>query len=535
MVSCGDFVLGCARLAITDRRSTQPVVLRGGRYTAVLNGAITNARALWQDLRPRMLRRDRLPNDAWLPLLLVARGEPERLASLMGHHALAVVDAHTNRLWLSRDAMGEKPLFVVREQGAVVAFASTLPALRELGIVASLPEASVARFFCYGNTGSVAHTTAGRSIDGDGTNVSQQAIAAGRTVPSMGASVPFASALSAATARCVDAEPAVALSLSGGVDSSCLAAVLKQQGRAVAAYQFAASGSNGDERSIAREVAAHCGHHLRLVDGGPEVLAALPELTRHWGLPLGDPSVLAVHAVARAAAADGVRILLSGEGADEALLGYQRHRALRFAICLGGPMGRLWQWSSSYRARLWRAMWASRPYDVLLEVTPPGFRRAVLARGDEPLPLGLQWSRTSFERRLALAGAIDRDVYLRHDLLPKLDVATMAAQIEGRCPFLDGEVQSSAAALPWQQRYRKQPLRAAYAASLPRSVFAQRKRGFSLPLDRWFRTDLPFLDLLREPRTRQRQHLHARGLDAAIDRHRSGKADLGHGLYLLVA
>ncbi|MFN9703394.1 MAG: hypothetical protein ACK595_01075, partial [Planctomycetota bacterium] len=69
----------------------------------------------------------------------------------------------------------------------------------------------------------------------------------------------------------------------------------------------------------------------------------------------------------------------------------------------------------------------------------------------------------------------------------------------------------------------------------PGAVLRLPKRGFALPLDRWFRGELPWLDLLAEPRTRQRPHLRPGGVAAAVDRHRRGAANLGHGLYLLVA
>ena len=121
------------------------------------------------------------------------------------------------------------------------------------------------------------------------------------------------------------------------------------------------------------------------------------------------------------------------------------------------------------------------------------------------------------------------------DLLPKLDVATMAAQVEGRCPFLDGDVARALDAMSPMQWLGKAPLRSVYATKLPHAVFAQRKRGFALPLDRWFRGELTMLDLLRDQRTRQRAHLRATGLDRAIDLHRSRRADLGRALYLVAA
>ena len=79
----------------------------------------------------------------------------------------------------------------------------------------------------------------------------------------------------------------------------------------------------------------------------------------------------------------------------------------------------------------------------------------------------------------------------------------------------------------------KRPLRRAFAHLLPRAVRRLPKRGFSLPLDRWFRGELRALDVLAEPTSRSRPHLREGGLARAVDAHRRGDADLGHGLYLL--
>jgi asparagine synthase (glutamine-hydrolysing) len=263
------------------------------------------------------------------------------------------------------------------------------------------------------------------------------------------------------------------------------------------------------------------------------VCGALEGLTAAWGLPLGDPSVLAVHALARRAAGDGIRVLLSGEGADELLLGYARHRAARWLPC-ARPVRRLLPrggWSMARGRRLLRAAAARDPYAALLGVTPPSFRRAVLARElqDAALP------EVREREPLARARAVDLAFYLRWDLLPKLDVATMAAGLEGRCPFLDPAVVAAAQAMRPRQVLGKAPLRRAFARHLPAAAQRLPKTGFALPLDRWFRGDLPWLDLLRERRTRERPHVRGPGLGAAIDRHRRGAADLGHALYLVVA
>ncbi|MEC7584956.1 MAG: asparagine synthase C-terminal domain-containing protein, partial [Planctomycetota bacterium] len=338
-------------------------------------------------------------------------------------------------------------------------------------------------------------------------------------------------ALAAAVGRCADSSVAAALSLSGGIDSSCLAAELAAQGRRLPAYQFCATGQPEHERAIAARVAGHCGLQLCPVEAGPELLEALPALTAAYGMPLGDPSVLAVHAVAMAAARDGARVMLSGEGADELLLGYSRHRAMRWLPRRGLPWRLGPRWSMGRAARSLRAAVAAEPYHELLSVTPPAFREEVLAPelANATLPDG------GPGEPLERARSLDKAFYLRWDLLPKLDVATMAAGVEGRCPFLDPAVRAACDELAPRQVLGKQPLRERYRDQLPEQVFAQRKRGFSLPLDEWFRAELGSLDLLREQRTLQRPHLRPNGLAKAIDLHRRGRVNLGHALYLVVA
>ncbi len=108
----------------------------------------------------------------------------------------------------------------------------------------------------------------------------------------------------------------------------------------------------------------------------------------------------------------------------------------------------------------------------------------------------------------------------------------MAAGIESRCPWLERDYSPQR---PLARELGKRSLRAAFAQDLPHRVFGQPKRGFGLPLDRWFRSELPWLDLLRDRRTLEREHLEADGVANAIDRHRAGSLAVGHGLYLLVA
>lgn len=534
----GGWWLGCARLAISGPGRPQPVVRRGGRYVGVMNGAVTNARALWAKFAPGIERRAMPPNDAWLPLLAVEAGDYEALEELRGHHAYAVVDTQTDQVVYGVDRYGEKPLEAVFERNdaqppQLVAFASTSSALARLGVDENQFRPDPAPWFRFGWTPRRSDLTPNARVDTPThRRVAPRPIGQRRGDADSG---DLRMNLESSLRRCLDTPARAGLFLSGGVDSSCLALSLARIDRSIPAYQFRAAGAPSQERDAAREVARAADLPLQEIDGGPEVLDALPRLTGHAGAPLGDPSILAVHAVGRAAAADGVRVLLGGEGADELLLGYRRYQLLarlpRLRSLAKLPHS---SWSMSTMARAWRAMVGRDPVRSLLAVTPPAFGREVLSEAlVEP---GFWNDADPIETdggSLALAGRdYDLQNYLPCDLLPKLDVALMAAGVEGRCPYLEAGIESFGESL---DALGKRPLRRAFQDELPRSVQTLPKRGFSLPLNEWFRGALPALDVLAERRSRERDHLRPGGMARAVDQHRSGRADLGHGLYLLYA
>lgn len=542
LIEVGDWWLGVARLAITDPAAAQPIVCpRTGRAVA-LNGAITSAAADWE----RVGARARTRNDAELLLLRYEDGGALALLDVTGPYAFAIVDPNTGELWLGRDPELEKPLWIVADAGHVVAFASTPTALRELRIDHVVDARGSSTFLRYGfwYRHGGAFPPGARHVLPAGPGLSRvDERGLGGTAPVPAVSTrrggPIADALRAAVARCATAEVAVGLALSGGIDSACIAACLAEQGRHLPCYQARAAGEPTGERARARAVAAHLDLALVEVDFDETVLRSLPELTRAVGLPLGDPSMLAVHALSTRAAADGVRVLLSGEGADELLLGYDRHRAAARMPRrgLGGlPAPQL---RNSRTARLLRALGALEPYDALLEVTPTGFRRVATTLPDVGL-CGLLAGDSHLDLRwplLAKARTVDRLAYLPDDLLVKLDTATMAAGIEGRCPFLDPEVTRSREATDPDARriLGKRALRAGFEDALPPGHFDQRKRGFAVPIDRWWREDSFLPDLLLEKRTLERPHLRANGVRRMLDHHRHRGARLGHALYLLVA
>ena len=564
ITAAGDWWLGCARLAISGPRCRQPVVRRGGRFVAAMNGAITNARQLWQTFAPRAATRKTPPNDAWLPLLAVAAQQLDRLQTLRGHHAYAVVDRETGELILGQDRYGEKPLHClvarIGKRWQLVAFASTLGALRQLGMPEPHSHRRLAEWMRYGFSRAMPHRFSARlrldRLPKRGEPFTTKTTTMQWCEPAMlpaslsatlPATLPATQPLStlppttglrerliASVGRCIDSPSPSGLFLSGGIDSSCLALALGALGEATPAYNFHATGTPELERKAAEAAAMAARLPLHFVDCGPEVLDALPRLTQLAGQPLGDPSILAVHAVAQVAADDGVRIMLGGEGADELLLGYRRYQALQLMPRLTAlrPFGS--RWSMHKASRYWRATIAKNPIRALLAVTPPALAPLVLSplitvrrcfRDCEALP--------DTSRGMALA-ARDDDLnnYLPQDLLPKVDVALLAAGIEGRCPYLEAGIEEFGTDV---DNLGKRSLRLAFASELPEAVAMLPKLGFSLPLDAWFRGKPALLDVLLDPLSQQREHLRPGGLSALIDRHRRGTTDLGHALYLLIA
>lgn len=524
----GGWQLGVTRLVVTDPASAQPITCPRSGRVIVFNGAVTSAAEEWarygQDRTTR--------NDAELPLLRLAAAGTGHLAPACGHHAFAVVEP-SGRAWLGHDRFGEKPLYVVREGERTVAFASAVPALRALGFQVELGAPQLSAFFARGWHDGPELRDVGFALDDRRSGI--WSADDGQAVPQVQQAWParpLRARLQAAVERCAHAEVKVGLALSGGVDSACIAACLARADRRdVLAFQFRAAGADRAERDLAESVAQRCGTTLVAVDAGPELFAHLPRLTAARGLPVGDPSTLAAHEVARAAARAGVRVLLSGEGGDEMFFGYRRYRAigrLGWARWLPRPSDldqRAW-------ARLARAA-RGGGYPALLAVAPPGVARRALVGELWPAPS----TAAGGEDPLAHAVQSDRDGYLRDDLLPKLDLATMAAAVEARAPFLDPEVAAAAEADLAEARrgLGKRALRAAFAGELPGAVLHQGKTGFGLPLDRWLREDAYLPDLLRDRKTLERPHVVGRGLTELLDAHRARRVSIGHALWLFAA
>ena len=500
----GGIALGMRRLSVIDlAHGWQPLTARGGRVLAFQNGEIYNHGELRATLAREGVRFATASDTEVLAKGYERWGIDELLARIDGMYALAILDRDTRVLHVARDRFGEKPLFYAAAPGRF-AYGSDLGILAALPWVdAGLDALSLRRYLAlhYVPGDATIYRGVARVLPGERLEIALDAPVPKRVryyVPPLPATRAISNdALAAIVERAVAsrlvADVPVGVFLSGGLDSSIVAAIAAKHRPGVLTFSMGFHSAEHDESAYARELATTIGstHHHFMFDESrfasllPTVAAALDE-------PLGDQALLPVFWLAREARRQAT-VVLSGEGADEVFAGYGYYRPF-------APMPGLF-------ARVRRAFVASPGRDVgasiidrLRPQTPSGFplltdiaTRARLVPGDAPS--SDRWERetlawlTGAHDPLQRASAADVATWLPDDLLVKFDRMTMAVSLEGRAPFLAPELVEAALALPPAQRMSagssKVALRRIAARWVPERIHDRRKQGFVLPMRQW--------------------------------------------------
>jgi asparagine synthase (glutamine-hydrolysing) len=356
--------------------------------------------------------------------------------------------------------------------------------------------------------------------------------------------------------------------LSGGVDSAAITALMARMvDGPVQSFSVAFAEREANEFHYARLVARHCrtDHHEVLL-GQAEFAAALPRLVWHEDEPIAHPSSIPLHVVSRLAA-QKVKVVLTGEGSDETLAGYNRYRATVLQLAAGRA------WERGVPAPLRRGvrqLVASMPtagaigrrlqrtflmlpanlrslYFDNFAVFAPARQATLLApatrdavRGVDPYEAML----AAFDR-YPEAGLLDRLLYTDsktylHELLMKQDQMSMAASIESRVPFLDHPLVEWATRLPESLKLRglttKVVLREAMRPLLPPEILSRRKMGFPVPVGAWFRGPMRGMleELLLHPRALGRGLFDESGVRQLVSTHVAGAARHDERLWLLL-
>lgn len=541
----GPAALGHCRLAIIDLEGgAQPLYSEDKNLVVVFNGEIYNYRALTAELTA-LGHTFATRTDTEVLLHGWEQWGRELLPRLRGMFAFALWDRRAGVLFCARDMFGIKPLYYCRCADGTLLFASEIKAfLDHPSFAKRLNTAQLPLYLsCQYSPGrdtffaGVQKLLPGHFLEfSDGivrtTRWVQPAFLPG-DAPISPAEIEEVLRGSAAAHKVADVE--VAGFLSGGVDSAYLTALA----RPARTYTISYAEPKYDESFPARALARSLGvrNRVRRISPG-EFWDAVPAVQYHMDEPLADAAAVALYFLNREAAKD-VKVVLSGEGADELFGGYPLYRqavwaerwqkmprAVRRALAALLPgcgllrRGALPRWQRSARANY--VFETTQERDKYLKhdcCAPTPAQRCKpyfdAVRGlDEPT--AVQW--------------VDWQTWLPRDILRKADRMSMAHSLELRVPFLDRQVLAAAQALP--RRYRctgrrgKIALRAAAARRLPPQLADAPKRGFPVPLADWLRQE-KYYALVKAKLTGPvaERFFDTGALCALLDAHRAGKTN----------
>lgn len=532
--------LGHRRLSIVDvAGGHQPMSTDDGEYHVVYNGEVYNHLELRDGLVARG-HRYRTRCDTETVLRLYAEEGPRSVERLRGMFAFAIWNSRRQELFLARDRLGIKPLYYVHAADGSLHFASEIKALLTVG-------ATAARL----NMSALPDYLANHAPSGEDTLIGGvKRLPPGHTMtwrdgrielrqywsPPVAAEAPdtrrdadlvaeFGERFTEAVRLRLMADVPLGVFLSGGIDSAAITATMSRLVQEpVRSFSVAFAERSANELEYARIVArAFRTDHHEVVVSPAEFFGALPRLVWHEDEPLAHPSSVPLYFVARLAS-EHVKVVLTGEGSDEALGGYARY----WKTLLNLRLGRAWH--AAVPAALRNAAGSLIDRAATGSAGARKLQRTFLRLAPDLVPLYFDnfavFSQARQQRLLtgaaraaangaspyelvrahfdtAAGGSLlsrllysDQKTYL-HELLMKQDQMSMAASIESRVPFLDHPLMEFTAGLPDRLKLRgtttKYVLRQSMKGVLPDAILRRPKMGFPVPFGAWVRGDWHWL------------------------------------------
>jgi asparagine synthase (glutamine-hydrolysing) len=564
LARCAGGAIGATRLAIRGLNSgSQPVVDPRTGVVVVCNGEIDNHRELRRWLQGRGHTIPQETDIAVIPGLYLEHGAAfaERL---IGAFAVAVWDPRVPCVVLARDRAGEKPLFYT-VRGDEVAFASELAGLAtDLNLNLEIDTEAIAGYLRRGCF--VAPQTPFRGVfrvrPGEILTVTCGSVSSRRFWSLNFAAEPdaqpseeaFDAVFRTAVTRQTDVAVPYGVFLSGGLDSSLVAAVARSVNpqRPLTAYTIRFAEPSYDEGAVASFAAATLGIPMATVTlGANDVRPEIEKLVSLSGEPLADPAWVPASILSRRAAFD-TRLVMVGEGADELFGGYPTYIGALLA-------DRFARWPRPIRSAIAAAV-SAMPVSDKKVTTSYLLKRFVEGDGFTGLKRHLMWTsqippelllalgvageatapeRVSERHILDIVQQNDCETTLAEGLLTKADRAGMGSALELRAPFLDAGVMAFAATLPPALRVSglstKRFLKRYARRYLPSTLIGRRKRGLSVPLASWLRG--PLYDWTRGQLASARlagAGIDARAAVAILDEHRARREDRARAVWTLV-
>lgn len=571
-------LLAIQRLRVIDLDTgDQPIYNEDRSIVVVLNGEIYNFDQLRRELRGRG-HRFATEGDTEVIVHLYEEHGVDCVRHLHGMFAFALWDRRRQQLLLARDRVGKKPLLYALRDG-VLTFASEMAALlADDQIAREVDPTAIDRYLALGYVPAPLTALRGvRKLPAAHTLVMHDGHATVRRYWELdyadkldGVPVPelcerIRHALRAATRRRMIADVPLGAFLSGGIDSSAVVAAMAEcSPEPVRTFSIGFDHAGFDELPHARMVAERFGTVHEEFEVRADAVEILPQIIRHHGEPFADSSAIASFYLARMTRRR-VTVALNGDGGDESFGGYTRYVAnaladrlqqlpapMRRAIMAGGTRLPAGGGVSSVTNRARRlagtlALDNANRYAHYMSwfdavqrraLYTPAFAAAAEVTAEDVI--GDIWARTSGTSVVDKMLEVDVATYLAGDLIPKIDIATMAHGLEARSPLLDHEVMQLAASIPASLKVRgrekKWILREALRGWLPDEILDRPKQGFSVPLSMWLRTDLRdwSRDVLLDRTTTDRGYFDRHAVRRLLDRHDGGADDDGKRVWALL-
>jgi asparagine synthase (glutamine-hydrolysing) len=561
---CG---LGHRRLSIIDLEGgKQPLFGADERLAITFNGEVFN----YQEAREKLPGPWKTKSDTEVFLRAYETRGIEGLELLTGMWGAAVWDGRYKQLVVIRDRLGKKPIYYAKLKDGGYAFASEMRALllhedvdQEIDTTA-LNQLLTYRYVPAPRTmlGKIKKLPPGHVAIASDTGLKIIRYWSPRPTPQKysdrEAEDAFLEAFDRAVKLRMVSDVPVGIFLSGGVDSAAVLDAMKAPGAHAFTVAFA-GGEADDETAYARETAQLYGAQHHTLTIGPEDYAGyLDRYAEQLEEPVLNDSAIATHFLSKLAR-EYVKVVLSGQGADEPLAGYDRYKGELLSSAYRRlpathaiePLVRRF----AKKEKLERAVRALgepddvrraiRIYAVFQEEDKTQLLRPEL-RFEEPVeaPVARLHAEVPHLSPLGRMLYTDTRVWLVDDLLLVADKLSMAHGLELRTPFLDHKLIELLESMPDGQKIRaglhgfttKRVHRAAMQRRLPRAILQRKKRGFTNPLDRWLRRELRALieERLLDPASPIYGYLRREGVRGLIEDHLSERRDRRRPLFLLL-
>ena len=526
--------LAMRRLSIIDLASGQQPIFTPDRTKCIIfNGEIYN----YQELREGLIARGHklaTRSDTEAVLRLYDELGADCLQHLRGMFAFAIWDDVEKSLFLTRDRVGKKPLLYAHRPNGDLIFGSEFRAVLEHpSVPREVDHTAIDSYLTY--ICVPAPQTAFKHIrklePGHWLRWRAGEVETRRYwLPDFSKKIKISEQeaieettriVAEATRLRMISEVPLGAFLSGGVDSSIVVALMARESSSpVKTFSIGFEEQDFSELKYARRVAEHVGAEYHEFIVRPDAVEVLPTLVEHYGEPFADSSALPTYYVSRETRRH-VTVALNGDGGDESFAGYERYMAMELAEmyrriprllrrwAIEGPVNllpsselrktrvrdvqrflisanegrgeRYFRWMSAFKP-------AAKPdlYTAEFAAEVAGYRSSDV--------LDRWFARAEGLGMLDATLLTDQMTYLPNDLLPKVDIASMANSLEARSPFLDHKVIEFAATLPESLKMNlfrpKYLLKKVAARLVPPEVVYRRKMGFGVPIGKWFRGEM---------------------------------------------